>query len=311
MSLSKDTAKPLSKSGLVEESHNLNESSAETPNNEATTPLGRASEQQIERQALNESHPPNGHASTTPSSQTEAALGPNSTAANGKQPASESHTPKGSSSPKRPSSLKHSIELSDDEEEKAPIVPKNVGFAEHHEWVNYDKGSPPSSVGAGQTLGSGNSPINSSDNVGWLLIPVSKGIQTLTPAEAARLKDPRSFDKIYIVFKDRAPLEHADPWDQVLSDVQGVYQTEVDANNKVISLYESEKVNIRHNLELRMKGQGSQFYGYETTGSLEDAPIVRVHVQQWNVTADMKAPERVPARRPKTTQKVKSMVDID
>jgi hypothetical protein len=305
MPLSKVAVKELSDSDLEEGSHNIDESPPETPTTEAPMQLGPAPDQQIERQVLNESHHPDGHASTTPSSPTKAPLKPDSTAAKGKQPASESHQPR------KPSSLRHSIELSDDEDERAPTPPKLVGFAEHHEYVHFDKGSPPSSVGAGQTLGSGNSPINSSDNVDWLLIPLSKGIQTLTLSEAARLKEPKSFDKVYIVFRDRAPLEHADPWGQVLSDVQGVYQTEIDANNKVISLYESEKVNIRHSLELRMKGRGSQFYGYETTGSLEDAPIVRVHVQQWNVTADMNVPEKVPARRPKTVQKVKSMCDLD
>ncbi len=303
MSHGKVTVTELSDSDLVEGSHNLDESPPETPTNEAPMQLGPVSDQQIERQALSESHPSDGHDSIASSSQTKAAKG--------KQPASEYHKPKGSSSPRKPSSLRHSIELSDDEEERAPTSPKLVGFVEHHEYVHFDKGSPPSSIGAGQTLGSGNSPINSSDDAGWLLIPVSNGIQTLTLSEAARLKDPKSVDKVYIVFRDRAPLEHVDPWGQVLSDVQGVYQTEIDANNKVVSLYESEKVNIRHSLELRMKGWGSPFYGYETTGSLEDAPIVRVHVQQWNVTADMKVPEMVPARRPKTVQKVKSMCDLD
>lgn len=294
---SKVNVKELPDSDLVEGSHDLDESPPETPTNEAPMQLGPVSDQQIERQALNESHPPDGNASTASSSQTKAAKG--------KQPASENHKPR------KPSSLRQSIELSDDEEEKEPTPPKLVGFVEHHEYVNFDKRSPPSSIGAGQTLGSGNSPINSSDNAGWLLIPVSKGIQMLSPSEAARLQDPNSFDKVYIVFRDRAPLEHADPWGQVLSDVQGVYQTEIDANNKVISLYESEKVNIRHSLELRMKGRGSPFYGYETTGSLEDAPMVRVQVQQWNVTADMNVPEKVPARRPKTVQNVKSMCDLD
>ena len=294
MSLGKVTVKELSDPDLVERSHNLDENPPETPANEAPIQLGPAPDQQIERQALDESHPPDGHASTAPSA-----------AAKGKQRASESHKPR------KPSSLRRSIELSDDEEEKAPSPPRLVGFAEHHEYVHFDKGLPPSSIGAGQTLGSGNSSINPSDNADWLLIPVSKGIQTLSPSEAARLRDPKSFDKVYIVFKDKAPLEHADPWGQVLSDVQGVYQSEIDANNKVISLYESEKVNIKHSLELRMKGEGSQFYGYETTGSLEDAPIVRVHVQQWIVTADMNVPEKIPARRPKKYQKVKSMLDLD
>jgi hypothetical protein len=277
MSLGKVTVKELSNPDLVEGSHNLDENPPETPANEAPIQLGPTPDQQIERQALNEGHPPDGHASTTPSA-----------AAKRKQRASESHKPR------KPSSLRRSIELSDDEEEKAPSPPRLVGFAEH-----------------GQTLGSGNSSINPSDNADWLLIPVSKGIQTLSPSEAARLRDPKSFDKVYIVFKDKAPLEHADPWGQVLSDVQGVYQSEIDANNKVISLYESEKVNTKHSLELRMKGEGSQSYGYETSGSLEDAPIVRVHVQQWIVTADMNVPEKVPARRPKKCQKIKSMLDLD
>jgi hypothetical protein len=265
MSNSKVTVKELSNSDPVEGSHSFDESPPETPTNEAPMQLGPISDQQIEEQALNESHPPDGHASTTSSSQAKATKG--------KQPASESHKPTGSSSPRKPSSLRHSISLSNDEEERATTPPKLVGFVEHHEYVHFDKESPPSSVGAGPTLGSGNYPINSSDNAGWLLIPVSKGIQTLIPSEAARLQDPKSLDKIYIVFRDRAPLEHADPWGQVLSDVQGVYQTEMGANNKVISLYESEKVNIRHSLELRMKGRGTPFYGYKTTGSLEDAPL--------------------------------------
>jgi hypothetical protein len=234
---------------------------------------------------------------------------PGSDSPNGSHPADGSPS---SSTPSK-SSLRRGSLPSDEEEDKVPVLPKNVGFAkpEQNGVIQFHKGSPPSSVGLTQEDGGQSNPNPGlSKSYGWILVPYSKDMKLLSDADASRLTNPDT-SRLYLVIKEQAALDAVGVWDQVISKIKGVYQSEKDANNKVVAMYDEEEVNIRHNIRLRNKGQGSPFYGYETVGNMEDGPLVRVHVECWNVRAESNEPERAPERVPKRIiRKPKSMLDV-
>jgi hypothetical protein len=229
---------------------------------------------------------------------------------------SASNSPIGNSSSTRgKSSLKPGNGTSDDEEEKTPVSLKNVEFAhpERNGLHQFHEGSPPSSVSQTQ-MNSG--PSNSKDNAdsdGWLLMPYPKDTKRLSDSEASRLINAKAA-KVYVVIKEMARAEAVGAWDQVISKIQGVYQSEKDANNKVVSMYHEAEVNIRHQIRLGHKGQGSPFYRWETAGNMVDGILERVRVESWVVRAQSNEPEKLPERRPerlpKRVKNVKSMLDV-
>jgi hypothetical protein len=227
-----------------------------------------------------------------------------------------SNSPNGSPSPTRDkSSLKCGNGTSDDEEEKPSVSPKNVEFThpERNGLHQFHEDSPPSSVSQIQMNGRSSNSKDNADRDGWLLMPYPKDIKRLSDAEASKLTNAET-SSVYVVIKEVARAEAVGAWDQVISKIQGVYQSERDANNKVLSMYHEAEVNIRHQIRLGYKGQGSPFYRWETAGQMVDGILVRVHVERCYVRPESNEPEKVPQRRveplPIRVKNVKSMLDV-
>jgi hypothetical protein len=106
--------------------------------------------------------------------------------------------------------------------------------------------------------------------------------------------------KVYIVILSTARANHVGTWDQILHRIQGVYQSEQDADNKVISMYNVAVSDPRYQITFRAKGQGSPFFYWETS-NMVDGGHMRVWVERWGVKAE--------SNEPKAVRKLRSMLN--
>ena len=110
--------------------------------------------------------------------------------------------------------------------------------------------------------------------------------------------------KVYIVVKDTATTKDGGPWDQVLHDIQGVYLSEKDANNKVIKMHNDRVKNIEVDITLWQRGHGSPFYRWETNRMVRGRFLYRVHVVVHELRATSNEPDLTPIN------KVRSMLNV-
>ncbi|KAE9377748.1 hypothetical protein N431DRAFT_461331 [Stipitochalara longipes BDJ] len=178
-----------------------------------------------------------------------------------------------------------------------PAVPKSVGFAEasssRHEIHHYHQSSPPASV---RSLAASDRPPSTlgskASSTHRIIKPHPKHMQGLADA------DPPN---VYVVIKETAQTKDGGYWDQVLHKIQGIYWSERDANNKVVSMYNQFVMDITINISFYPKGYGSPFYRWETS-KMVDESYIRVRVEKWSVKAESNEPEVAP--------RVRSMLDV-
>ena len=191
--------------------------------------------------------------------------------------------------------------------DKSPAPPKTVGFAAPSSYRNhthqYNQSSPPKSVGkdlADEMLPSTSSSKGKTSGILKQTAEQKQADVEENQADGNQSKQTQTVEwptKVYIVIKETATTRDASPWDQVLHHIQGVYLSEMDANNKVIQMYNDRITNIGVDITLKKKGWGSQFYGWETNRMVNGAWLYRVHVQERAVQAARNEPELKPRVR--------------
>ena len=95
--------------------------------------------------------------------------------------------------------------------------------------------------------------------------------------------------KVYIVVQSQASQLATRIWDQISHTIKGVYESEKDANNRVLSMYReavADRLFVGHGIMFWNKSEGSPYCHWETTGKVIDDCHVRVHVEKWDVSAE-------------------------
>jgi hypothetical protein len=173
--------------------------------------------------------------------------------------------------------------------------PKNVDFAGPssplHKIRRYSEAFPPSSVRNAPEKDKLSASGSKTDKPNSILKP--------QPQEMQAQADSNS-PKVYVVILSTARANHIGTWDQILHKIQGVYQGEQDADNKVISMYNVAVSDPRYQITFRAKGQGSPFYYWETS-NMVDGGHMRVWVERWGVKAE--------SNEPKAVRKIRGMLN--
>ena len=275
---------------------NFTPSPASSPGNQHGPPLGNSSANETSLPPITIKPPTPPPASSTADAPSRASSSADQTAPSSASSSANALGPLPSANPAIPIPACNSADTPASTSSANVLAsPKNVDFAGPssplHTVRRYSEALPPSSVR--------NAPENDK-----LLALGSKtdnlnGILKLRPQDMQAQADSKS-PKVYIVILSTASANHVGTWDQILHRIQGVYQSEQDADNKVISMYNVAVSDPRYQITFRAKGQGSPFFYWETS-NMVDGGHMRVWVERWGVKAE--------SNEPKAVRKLRSMLN--